>query len=307
MANDFGPKPTLTWVRIADLSADPAYQRSIETRRGQKLIAEIGERFRWPLFGVITIAASEEGFKIIDGQHRCEGARLAGIETVPATIIEGMTRAEQAMLFVDANQNRVSMTALAMHHAKVAGGDDLARKVARAAKKAGVEILRYPVPRANLKPGQTLAIGTMNTVARMQGEDVLRETLSIVRETWPDPGSVTADRIKGLASCVHSSGAEKVRAALSRDLAAFEREVKERGWDIGLPVWHGVRDAVYARFHGARTPRAARTVEPAALNTQPSRRNAFERPVNRRCEACHQIFQTQFADETSCEKCRAAA
>lgn len=184
---DPGPMPKMDWLPVDKLTADARFQRSIESRRSQSNIKNIVERFTWSLFQVATVANVDGTFSIIDGQHRVEAARQIGLETVPCIVIEVENVAEAARLFVDANRNRVTLTPQAIHKALVAAGDEQACAVDRAASAAGIEILPYPIQGVHMRPGQTLAVGTIRNLVREVGEATATEVLQSFPVAGPTP------------------------------------------------------------------------------------------------------------------------
>lgn len=267
---DFGPKPELRWIPVARLTVDLAYQRSLETRRSQQLIAAIAGGFRWSKFGAVLVAPIESGgagrgrpreanadlrrranpapgaalehgsYALLDGQHRVAGARQLGIKEVPCIVIEAASTEEQAQAFVGANRDRVAVTPYALHHAMVAAGDPRARAVARVCQAAEVEIPRYPIPVANLKPNQTLALGTIAKAVGplIGGSDTTDEAsvviaLRILRQRFADvAGALRAHLIQGLVGFLRThpaAPAEPVLAALQRfDLVELEHRIQQR-------------------------------------------------------------------------------
>jgi hypothetical protein len=119
-ARDFGPRPAYADLPVRDLAVDSSYQRSIEARRNQAAIERICENFRWSLFGIVTVTKGLTGYLIIDGQHRTEAARRLKLASVPCLIVPPLSRQDQALAFVAANRDRVSVTPFAIHHAMVA-------------------------------------------------------------------------------------------------------------------------------------------------------------------------------------------
>lgn len=163
---DPGPQPELAWLPISGRSVDPSYQRTLESRASQKVIDRIAESFCWRFFGVVTAAEkTETAWVLIDGQHRVEAARRIGIEVVPALIVPAPTRDEQAQVFLAVNRQRVAINHFAMHYASVAAGEQIAVDTQALADQAGIEIPRYPIPKASIKPGQTMALGTIKAAS----------------------------------------------------------------------------------------------------------------------------------------------
>jgi hypothetical protein len=219
----------LAWLPVDKLGVDTRYQRTLESRRSQKLIEDIAERFRWSAFQAVlaTIdaaqrAAGRTGWLVIDGQHRVEAARRRGITHVPAVVVSAASIEEQAAAFVHANTDRVSVNAFALHHARRAAGDPGARATDALCRKAGVTIPRYPIPADKLAPRQTLALGTVAQLPKLYGDATALIALKTVADAWGErPGAVRAAIIRAVAKLVHeaepalrAATAESIRKAL---------------------------------------------------------------------------------------------
>ncbi len=230
--SDLGKKPVLKWLPVDRLTVDPKYQRDTGSRRSRKLIEKIAQEFKWSRFGVVLVVRNGSGWHVIDGQHRAEAARIRGdIKEVPAVVLPHATIEEAAADFVAINRDRVMVTPLHIHHAMLAAGDAEATAIDRACRKAGVEICRYAVPLANLKPGQTVAVATVARLVRLRGEDFAAKAL---KRALAGAGVLSAQAIKyaaeglGLAS---RDGAKPVNKPTIRAcLGCGQRFASEGNW-----------------------------------------------------------------------------
>jgi hypothetical protein len=160
--SDVGERPELQWLKIDRLRIDPNYQREIG-RRGADNIVAIAPKFKWAKFTPVVVAPIGEGlFAIIDGQHRTTAASACGFESVPCVIIQ-VDGAEQADAFVAINANVTAMSPLQLHAARLAAGNSDAAELTEVCREADVTICRYPVPANKMKPGETLAVGMLQT------------------------------------------------------------------------------------------------------------------------------------------------
>lgn len=188
---DFGAKPRLEWLPVERLVVDHTYQRTVESARSQLLIAKIARDFRWSLFQAAVVTAVGGGkYAVIDGQHRIEAAKRRAVDKVPAVVIEAASAAEAARAFVAANRDRVNINPLQIHHALLAAGDAGARRIKRVCDKAGVELLKTTIPSGSMKPGQTLAVGTINKTVGEFGEDITVAALALLKDAYPDKGGL---------------------------------------------------------------------------------------------------------------------
>lgn len=230
------PKPELRWLPVNRLSVDMGYQRSLETRRSQELIARIAANFDWALFGtVMTAPLGLDTWELMDGQHRVEGAKRAGVVEVPSVVIQTPDAAARARIFRAANQERVTMHAFALHHAAVKEGDPQAVEVARLCAAVEIDIPRAPVPRASLKPGQCLALACLRKLARDPRRDLVARTLRTLRAAFIDEvGGLQAHLILGLFAWMQAHPhADELDVATALQRYGLDR-LEKRVFSIGL-------------------------------------------------------------------------
>lgn len=260
---EIGPAPELAWVEIDRLTVDRAYQRAITGAASRRIVKNIAEGFDWALFQVVTVARDGDGFKVIDGQHRVEAAKLRGVARVPALVVEGADTAQAARLFVACNRNRVPVEPLTLHRALRAAGDGWALQIDAVARAAGVRIAPYPIPANKIEPGMTLAIGTIGQMLRLHGAEAATAGLRIVGQVWAEPvGNIRADRIRGVTAAVAAHGAAAVERALDGDgRQAVEQAVRRRvdeeaaweviEWVIRRRIEAAAKTAEQAEWHAA--------------------------------------------------------
>lgn len=217
-AGAIGPAPQLTWLPVATLRVDPAYQRPI-TQQGRANIAKIVATFRWNRFAPIVVSPIAGGlYAIVDGQHRATAAATLGFETVPAQIILADI-SEQAAAFAAINGAVTRVHGQALHKAAAAAGDAVACRIERVAAAAGVKVLAYPVAELNQAPGETMAIGALREAIEAHGEDAVVTALRAVRTGQNDVrGGLTAVIVRGACAI---SARMLARDASESDVAAF--------------------------------------------------------------------------------------
>lgn len=213
---DPGKKPDLRWLKVDRLFVDHRYQRTLESTRSQKLVAAIAANFRWLAFQAIQATADPRtgGWLVIDGQHRVEAARLAGIAEVPAVVVDAVSLADQATAFVRANTDRVQVNLFALHRASVLAKDPRALAIDRTCKAAGIEIPAYPIPADKLKPGQTLALATIAHLPGRYGEAVAVEALTAVARAYAQRSGALRAAVIQAAAIVCKEAAEDARAGV---------------------------------------------------------------------------------------------
>lgn len=275
-ARSHGAKPALKWLPVSRLSVDMAYQRSLESERSKRLIANIAAGFEWALFGVVTVAPLPfETWELMDGQHRVAGAKAAGITEVPASIIQAPTVEQRARIFRAANSQRVAMHAYSLYHASVLHKDPAAMAIADLCAKADVEIPRYPMQRANLRPNETLALGALKKLAAEQAPAGAIRTLKILRAAFPDDrGVLTAHMIMGLRQWIREHPAADdlavAEALQNHTLQRLESRIFSVGF-IGTRRWEGVVRVLASIVPADALGRSAA----AAVPTEAGRKAAF--------------------------------
>lgn len=193
-----GSPPMLQWVEIAALRIDDSYQRPIYGA-GRSNVRRIADGFCWSKFAPLIVAPIEGGlFAVIDGQHRATAAALIGIRSVPAVVML-IDQAQQAAAFRAINGQVTQVSQLTLQRAALASGDPAATELAEACAAAGVRILPYPVAFERLRPGDTLALKTLQKAFAAHGRATLITALTCITETSNNnPGVVCAGIVQAL-------------------------------------------------------------------------------------------------------------
>lgn len=261
-AMDLGKAPKLMWLKLSDMWIDPKYQRPAH-HRGAKNIKTIIEKFDWRLFSPLVPAPRPgHGYAIIDGQHRAIAAKMhGGIETVPCMVIEG-DQQDEARAFAAINGQVTSILPTQIWHAKLVSGDADALALQEACQTAGVRVLR--VPNAIAKPGDTLAIGTLEKAFKIYGRDLLVTAFMAVTESADGhPGYLRAPVI--MAMCETLDGNAQWRDA---GLALFDAIEA-----INLRQIYHQADAARAEYGGGLKDQIVRRLQ-TRLHAYFSRRQA---------------------------------
>lgn len=311
-----GPRPELRWLPTGRLVTDPAYQRRIDSRRGRRLIERITADFSWSCFGAILAApAGEEGWTIIDGQHRVEAARRRKLDEVPAVVVAAADAAAQARLFVAANRDRVNLNPMALHHAGLAAGDESAALLDRVCRAARVIIPRYPIPATSIKPRTTLAVGACAACLDKYGPTRLRAALELIADAYEEqPGALRAAVVKAVCQVLADGASpEEVGAALRLgDAEQLRGDAARVAAGGGVRAHAAIADVIRTRVdHAVPSPAPAPVPAPAPA---PERRDVladvdvleasakFDRPKKRRCQICGEFFQARYVAEVDCPR-----
>jgi hypothetical protein len=172
------------------------YQRPLRmafVRKGAKDWDEI-------LAQCCLLAKTSRGYAILDGQHRIEMRRLSGGQTIRALIIEGLTKPQRAMYFVESQMRRRAMTPIERFKAKL-----IAKNKDTLALNAAVEAAGFVVGKGKRSGGNMIqAIASLEEIyawrSDIPGAEVVKRTLRIIDCFPSDVDHRTdADILKGIA------------------------------------------------------------------------------------------------------------
>lgn len=198
---DRGSKPEFAWLPIANLRVDDTYQRPLK-QGNITAIRKIATQFSWIKFGALKVApiadTDPQLYTIIDGQHRATALDLLGVSQAPCLIIQA-DEAQQAAAFAAINGDVVRVLALTAFNALVKAGDRQATMLVSICDEADVQICPYPVQASLMKPGQTIAIGTLKQMTTRHGRELVVTALRCITGNSNNlPGAVHANVIAAL-------------------------------------------------------------------------------------------------------------
>tara|TARA_R110002073_G_scaffold120601_2_gene262663 strand:- start:10286 stop:11131 length:846 start_codon:yes stop_codon:yes gene_type:complete len=203
-SDELGATGELAWVSLECLLIDGRYQRPV-LRRGLNTIRKIVEDFNWSKFDPLVVSRVDDApghYAVVDGQHRAIAAMMVpGIVAVPAIVHQLDLRA-QARAFCAVNAVITKMSALQLHQAGLAAGDPDALYIDRVTRACGVTVLAYPKAADSIRPGETMAVGTIRGLLRSYGEAPVKTALTVLRRAYPDEPGIASGPIQaiGLAS-----------------------------------------------------------------------------------------------------------
>lgn len=187
-----GKPPRLDFLPLSKLRIDDTYQRSIE-RKGLVTIVRICNEFDWNRFAPLIVAripGKDELYAIIDGQHRATAALLCGFDLAPCAVVNA-TALEQPAIFAAVNGNVTPVTIFQLFKAARAAKEQWALDVDKVCTGAGIVPLVYPKARREIKPFETMAIGTIRKLIIRHGIDEITAALKAMRSRprADEPGS----------------------------------------------------------------------------------------------------------------------
>lgn len=149
------------------------YQRDLKARA-----TRIANKFNPDLLGVITVSHRDGIYYVVDGQTRVTACRLKGEKTITAMIHEGLTKEEEAQLFVELNRNQKKVTNAEVFQAMVIARDPDTLMI-----KQVVEDNGYTISGATNKYSISCIKTLYNLLDKFGGPHLFR-TLMVIRETW---------------------------------------------------------------------------------------------------------------------------
>lgn len=202
-------------VPVAVIKIDPGYQRDLK----QSFIADAGQ-FDPQLAGTVILSSRLGGPFCIDGHHRVGIARASGITHVNAFVIDDLTKADEARLFVRLQRMRRALSSYDLFRGESVSGDPETLAMIRIVNNAGFRL----VPKAGGSPTAITAIDSIRYIHRYGGDDLLSRTLGMVKELWFDePKALSGPVLKGLALFLQSAGQQPnfERDRLARVMHAY--------------------------------------------------------------------------------------
>jgi len=151
--------------------------------------------------GAIVLSGRAGGPYVIDGGHRLALALESGEQTINAFIIEGLTQRDEAGLFTRYQRERRNLTSYALFRADKVAGDLDTMAMDRVVRTAG-----FQLGKSASTPLTITAIDAVRYIQRTGGDDLLSDTLGIIRTFWiGEEKALSGQVLKGIALFLQSS------------------------------------------------------------------------------------------------------
>lgn len=181
-----GMPPSIEMRHPNELLVDDTYQRSIDTDSSQRLIRRIAAGWDWRMCLPLVVSRRDDGFYVIDGQHRLAAAQLRGdIPFLPCCVSNYATIADEAKMFVAMNRTRRPISRLDDFHAAAASGDEEALQIHALIIDAGFRVSRRTGSQS-WRPGEVSFTASIQKVLRKHGAKVCSDALTMMFEAFPD-------------------------------------------------------------------------------------------------------------------------
>lgn len=181
----------IEYIRIDDLGVDPDYQRSLDTARADAIARD----FDPMRLGTVVVSRRGKGSDVIvDGQTRCAGAQTAGYGglEVRCEVFEGLSKQEEAGLFLKLNNGRKAVAALDKYKARLVAEEPIALEI-----EAIVRALKLRIG-AGKRQHTISAIRAVESVHRRQ-RNLARSLSVLVGWAGDDPFVFHGDLIQSMS------------------------------------------------------------------------------------------------------------
>ncbi len=223
------PTPTLEKILASDLFIDTAYERPLSPEWARSIATE----FDPDKFHPLTVSARDNGYAVIDGQHRLAAVTLLGWsnQLMPCLVYRGMTIESEAELFATQSDRR-RLSRHDLHRAAVTAQRPEAVAVENAIVSAGYRT----APVRSKNPDAIDAISAAYTCCERGSPELFAQILMTLRQTWrPRDWQPTPAAMLGLRAFLVRYGAEVdgtvLMSVLSElppgDLSRLERGQRE--------------------------------------------------------------------------------
>jgi hypothetical protein len=168
------------WVRVADLRVSDEAQRSFDPGQAEQIAAE----FDPDAMGYPVVNHRDGAYWIVDGQHRVAALNLLGWDqdqSIECEVYEGLSVADEAELFLRRDKRR-AINAFEKFRIGVVAERPTEVKINDIVEAVGLHASRQR------GSGNILAVKALRRVYDLGGEEVLAQTLVVLRDTFGDPG-----------------------------------------------------------------------------------------------------------------------
>jgi len=187
----------LSRIPVGAIKIDSAYQREVSSEWVHRHLP-----FDARQAGAIVLSGRAGGPYCIDGGHRLALARESGEQTINCFVIDGLSQRDEASLFTRYQRERRNLTSFALFRADKVALDADTMAMDRVVRAAGFELGK------SARTATTItAIDSVRYIQRTGGDQLLADTLKIIRTFWIGEEKATSGQVlKGIALFLQSSG-----------------------------------------------------------------------------------------------------
>jgi len=172
---------------IVEVDVHAVLKSKCNRTHNEKWSTEIARNWNWNLYQLITVNNRDGYDHVIDGQHRLEAAKKAGIARIPAWRINVPAEKEKDV-FLDLTRKRNNVSPVDKYNILLAYGDPDTVKLHRIFTKYNLKVVK-----AIGKTAGHICLGyiydMLNYTTEIGGRNefftILEETLHILTSAWP--------------------------------------------------------------------------------------------------------------------------
>jgi hypothetical protein len=228
------PSSAIKWLKVADLKVD----RSVQRDESRRWIAERVEAFDVDKLGVIVVSERDDGsLFVVDGQHRVSLVRAVGWgdQVIECELFSGLTRQEEARLFLDRNDRR-AVNAFDAFRVRLTAEDEVVADIDRIVRAHGLTVSK------DKDEAAVSAVVALERVYSCHGPRDFGRMLTVLRDGFgAHRQSFAAASIEGVGMVVGRFNGDLNDEDLTRTLAALS------GGPVGLRVEANRRRVAYGR------------------------------------------------------------
>lgn len=200
---------------VVAIKIDPSYQRDVSQPWVHAHLP-----FNEQQAGTIVVSSRAGGPFCIDGGHRLALASASGVELINAFVIHGLSKQQEAALFVLYQRERRNLTSHALYRGELTAGDPETLAMVNVVQRAGFRFDK------NSGDYVISAIDSVRYIYRQGGAQLLSEVLELVKaEMWVGlDKALSGPVLKGIALFLQSSAH---RAPFNRE--RLSRVMRENG------------------------------------------------------------------------------
>jgi len=157
-------------IKPDDIKIDPRYQRDLDDRRALRMAEALDpDRVGVPLLS----ERSNGDLYAVDGQHRVVAHQIAGVghKVILCEVMQGLTRTDEARLFIERNTGSTRVRPLDLFRARVEAKEPEALEILDIVEHAGLRVARSQT---------TTSVGSVGALQFAFRRGVLHLTLELL-------------------------------------------------------------------------------------------------------------------------------
>jgi hypothetical protein len=183
------------YLCVTELKCAHTYNRPIRKNHVKEIVNNYNPNLMLPL----VVSKREDGYYIIDGQHRCAALQILGVQMVFCLIHFDLTEQEEADLFKRLDSGSKKLRPVERFNAAVLSSDETACDILRIITESGLT-----APNNGAKStGKVVAITELLRIYDDIGPVKLARALTLLQQTWNgNKYSLSKQIISGMAHFV---------------------------------------------------------------------------------------------------------